>query len=516
MRADGPLPITMSSWKSSIAGIQHFFDRARQAVDLVDEQHAAVVEVGEDRGEVAGPFERGTARGLHARAHLGRDDAGERGLAEARAAPRSSTWSTACPRLRDAVSMISRCSRRRGWPTNSSSRRGRSVVSSAASTGSAAGLSSSSLIVAARPASRSASRRSSSTVPSSASWPSTRRALPRSSSRARRARRAPRRARCSARRGTGDEIEVGHLEPRFQLDEQPLRGALADAGHEHERVEVVVGEAAPQRARRVHRQDRERELRADAGRPDQRLERVALVAGREPVEHHRVFAHVQVREQERVAPGIQARDRRHRHDHAVADAADLDEHFAARRALDHRPAHRADHGRRHLRGQRRAPHVAARERERVGRVGRLRDLAQVEQPGHHHLHRGLVGPPVAGDRELHLVRAVERRPGYRPAPRRRARAARLPHRDRGARVGLEQHPLHRHRGRPVCATSAASSSSSAGSRSGSASPGSVRITPHPTARIAPALAGDDAVAAAREPGVDAEHRARRDRTGFDR
>ena len=37
----------------------------------------------EDRGEVAGPLERGPARRLDARAHLGRDDAGERGLAEA-------------------------------------------------------------------------------------------------------------------------------------------------------------------------------------------------------------------------------------------------------------------------------------------------------------------------------------------------------------------------------------------------------------------------------------------------
>ena len=53
-------------------GIEHLFDRARKAVDLVDEQHAAVVEIGEDRGEIAGPLERGPAGGLHARAHLGR------------------------------------------------------------------------------------------------------------------------------------------------------------------------------------------------------------------------------------------------------------------------------------------------------------------------------------------------------------------------------------------------------------------------------------------------------------
>src|SRR5271169_5603479 len=45
--------------------------------------------------------------------------------------------------------MISRCSFRRGWPTKSARRRGRSVVSSARSTGSAAGWSSSSRTTAA-------------------------------------------------------------------------------------------------------------------------------------------------------------------------------------------------------------------------------------------------------------------------------------------------------------------------------------------------------------------------------
>ena len=73
------------------------------------------------------------------------------------------------------------------------------------------------------------------------------------------------------------------------------------------------------------------------------LERVAFVAGREAVEHHRVLAHVQVREQERVAPGIERGHDAERDADAVADAADLDEHLAARRALDHRAPHRADH-----------------------------------------------------------------------------------------------------------------------------------------------------------------------------
>ncbi len=64
-------------------GIQALLDDTREAVHLVDEQHVAVVEVREDGGEVARPLERGPARRRDARAHLGRDDAGQARLAEA-------------------------------------------------------------------------------------------------------------------------------------------------------------------------------------------------------------------------------------------------------------------------------------------------------------------------------------------------------------------------------------------------------------------------------------------------
>ena len=63
--------------------VQHLLDRLGQAVDLVDEQHVAVVEVGEDGGEVAGTLERGPARDAQVDVHLGGDDPRERGLAEA-------------------------------------------------------------------------------------------------------------------------------------------------------------------------------------------------------------------------------------------------------------------------------------------------------------------------------------------------------------------------------------------------------------------------------------------------
>ena len=81
-RAAGPLPSTMSSWKSSIAGYSTSSTGARQAVDLVDEEHVALVELGEDGGQVAGPLERRARGDVQADAHLGGDDAGQRGLAQ--------------------------------------------------------------------------------------------------------------------------------------------------------------------------------------------------------------------------------------------------------------------------------------------------------------------------------------------------------------------------------------------------------------------------------------------------
>ena len=52
-------------------------------MDLIDEQHVPVVEVGEDRGEVTRSLDGRTARGVDADPQLARDDVGERGLAQA-------------------------------------------------------------------------------------------------------------------------------------------------------------------------------------------------------------------------------------------------------------------------------------------------------------------------------------------------------------------------------------------------------------------------------------------------
>src|SRR5438874_3974548 len=65
-------------------GVEHLFHGARQAVDLVDEEHVALVEVREQRREITGPFD-GRARGdVQPHIELGGDDVRQRRLAEPR------------------------------------------------------------------------------------------------------------------------------------------------------------------------------------------------------------------------------------------------------------------------------------------------------------------------------------------------------------------------------------------------------------------------------------------------
>ena len=55
-------------------------------MNLVDKQHIALVEVGQQAGEVGGLLDDRAAGDFHVAAHLPGEDAGERGLAEARRA----------------------------------------------------------------------------------------------------------------------------------------------------------------------------------------------------------------------------------------------------------------------------------------------------------------------------------------------------------------------------------------------------------------------------------------------
>ena len=66
--------------------VQDLLDGPREAVDLVDEQHVALLQLGEDGRQVAGPLESRAGRDVQVHAHLGGDDAGQRRLAEPRRA----------------------------------------------------------------------------------------------------------------------------------------------------------------------------------------------------------------------------------------------------------------------------------------------------------------------------------------------------------------------------------------------------------------------------------------------
>ena len=63
--------------------VEHLLGGPGHAVDLVEEEDLALLEGGEDRGEVAGVLDGGAAGDADRGAHLGRDDHREGGLAEA-------------------------------------------------------------------------------------------------------------------------------------------------------------------------------------------------------------------------------------------------------------------------------------------------------------------------------------------------------------------------------------------------------------------------------------------------
>ena len=124
-------------------------------------------------------------------------------------------------------------------------------------------------------------------------------------------------------------LDVGHVEPGLQLDQQPGRRLAADAGHEAQGVDVVVGQDPAQRVGRVDREDGQGQRRADAVGAEQRLEAHPLVAA---WRSRRGSGRPRGR-----GGGCGGRPRRRRRrrrprvagltEHPVADAAHLDEHL---------------------------------------------------------------------------------------------------------------------------------------------------------------------------------------------
>ena len=64
--------------------VEDLLEGRLQAVNLVDEQDGGGLEVGQNRGQVAGALERGTGSAAQTRPHLLSQDVGDRGLAETR------------------------------------------------------------------------------------------------------------------------------------------------------------------------------------------------------------------------------------------------------------------------------------------------------------------------------------------------------------------------------------------------------------------------------------------------
>jgi len=64
-------------------GVEFFFEHGLQAVDLVEEEHLLLAQIGEDGGEVALNLQGGAGALLEADAEFVGDDGGQRGLAQA-------------------------------------------------------------------------------------------------------------------------------------------------------------------------------------------------------------------------------------------------------------------------------------------------------------------------------------------------------------------------------------------------------------------------------------------------
>ena len=78
----GPLADDQVELKILHRRIEDFLDRRREAMDLVDEQHVARLQIGQQRGEIAGALDDRARGGAEADPHLARDDLRQGRLAE--------------------------------------------------------------------------------------------------------------------------------------------------------------------------------------------------------------------------------------------------------------------------------------------------------------------------------------------------------------------------------------------------------------------------------------------------
>ena len=259
--------------------VEQLLDRPVEPVDLVDEEHVAGLELGQDRGHVRLAVDRRPGHRRAGRAHLGGDDPGQRRLAEPGRARPAARARRARRGALAAARKIASCSLTASWPTNSDSRCGRSVRSSSSSPGASSGSGMRCCLGAhAVPASasriRSSTGSSSSTSRSAASAsPPTCPARP-----ARRARRCGRPAGTTAGRLLGERGQRADLV--LEVDHDALGGLPADPGDAREQRVVGRRDRPPDLVGRVAGHDRQRGLGADAGHAQQQLEQLPLVGAR--------------------------------------------------------------------------------------------------------------------------------------------------------------------------------------------------------------------------------------------
>ena len=409
-------------------------------MDLVEEQHVAVAEPGEDRSEIALAVDRGPGHARQGPARLGGDDVRERRLAEARGSEQQHVVErlAACRRrveehrelladvaLADELGEPPRTQGARGVLVAAILRHGEPLVAHRAA-----------------PSTASAARRRSPASPLVFESPSSACATlkPRATSASRAARYSP-----SAVAITGDGRGARRPDPLAQLEREPLGELAADARDARQLRDVGVDDRPSHDRGAVHREDREGDPRADARDPAQQVEEIALVDVGEAVQRERVLAHdelgLQRHELGRLA-GAPGRGRRGVH--AQADASDLDHEPVD--VLDGEPAAQAcDHRAVRSAGWFAGPGMAERDGQRIRGVLGRRLALEPEDRDDHPADLLLRRAAEAADRALDLRRRVLGRGDARRAAGGERDPARLTDREDRARIETDEERLERRR-----------------------------------------------------------------------
>ena len=317
------------------------------------------LEPGEDRGHVALPLER-RARAERSPTPSSSRTMKARLVLPSPGGPIRSRWSSASPRTRVASSAIASCSLIRSWPTNSSSRRGRSERSSSSSSGSTAGARNCGLGAHAGP------QRLPHALLGRAGQDRSRRAPPRPRSTTAELDQRVARDGVRLRRRSASARPSCRASPSARARPAARSSCRSPGSPRSAPCPRARSRGAGRPGRAGH--DRQRDLRPDAGDGEQMLEQLALGGLGEAVELERVLAHVQIGLERsplprprpaRSAVGVTAS--------AVADAADV-EHEPLGRARHRLPRRREITARGQARTDVPAPRSACGEERRRQRV----------------------------------------------------------------------------------------------------------------------------------------------------